>query len=101
MFSVNYNINLELCSFKKFAEKKLQNSCQLAAPNNLCRIFFCCLFEISCFSVFAYGRIKPWCELAFKSIQPVLAKPEKSLFREGNLSSSSAVVNQQKIMLLR
>jgi hypothetical protein len=37
----------------KIYRKKLQNSCQLAAPKNLRRNFFCftgniCLFEISC-----------------------------------------------------
>jgi hypothetical protein len=55
----------------KIYRKKLQNSCQLAVPKNLCRFFFCvrgkiCLFEISLyiqktgfFSVFTDGRIKP------------------------------------------
>jgi hypothetical protein len=63
----------------KNLQKKLKNSCQLAAPKNLCRIFFCltgkiCLLEISLFiqitgffSVFADGRVKP--RYAYISLQ--------------------------------
>jgi hypothetical protein len=94
LFYVNSNRNLKLGSYEKFTEKKLQNSCQLSAPKNLCRIFFCFtgknwLFEISLhiqktgfFFVFADGRIKPWetCQngrglLALLTLKDTLADP--------------------------
>jgi hypothetical protein len=54
-FNVYYKFphNFQIYAYKNFVEKNCRKPCKLAAPNYLCRNFFCftgkiCLYLISC-----------------------------------------------------